>query len=65
MVWNLGCILIELLLGKHKLKNLEIMDKFKNQEFSMEKIGISPKVASNFSPKIKKLLGKMCHYSPA
>ena len=49
-VWNLGCILLQLLTINHKLSTKEIMDKFKGKEFTMEAIGISPAIANNYSP---------------
>ena len=62
IVWDLGCILIHLLLGSHKLKSQNIVDKFKNDAFSFTKLGAL--AGEKFSPEIKDILGKMCHYSP-
>jgi hypothetical protein len=43
LVWNLGSLLLDLLLGggTHKLSNRNVMDKFKGESFSFEKIGIN------------------------
>ena len=49
-VWNLGCILLQLLTINHNLSTKEIMDKFKGKEFTMEAIGISPVLVKQYSP---------------
>jgi serine/threonine protein kinase len=61
MVWDLGCILIHLLVGSHRLKNLEMLNKFKGEEFSFLKIGVT--VEKKYSAQLKSILGKMCHYN--
>ena len=61
MVWDLGSILIHMLLGNHKLKNEKILEKFKNSTFSFEKLGA--KAGKNFSATLQKYLGLMCHYN--
>ena len=40
IVWNLGCILLELLMQNHKLSTKEIMQKFEGQAFSFKKLGM-------------------------
>ena len=60
MIWDLGCLLIHLLLGNHKLKNKATLSKFKNKEFSFESIGA--KIGASYSAELRQHLGKMCHY---
>ena len=52
-VWNLGCILLQLLTSNHKLSTRESMDKFKGQEFTMEAIGIGNNISQKFSKEIR------------
>lgn len=40
IVWNLGSILVEMLIGTHKFATLETMEKFKGKPFSFEALGI-------------------------
>jgi DNA-binding CsgD family transcriptional regulator len=51
MVWDLGCILIHLLLGNHKLRNYEILEKFKGEPFSFKKIGAN--IYKKLNPKLQ------------
>lgn len=57
----MGSILLDLIFSVHKLKNFEILKKFKNTEFSFEAIGIkNKKLVSN---KLESILNKMLHYN--
>ena len=64
IVWNIGSLLLDLLLGSHRLSNKGIMDKFKNEEFSFPALGINKTIYSQFEEKTHKLLAKMLHYNP-
>lgn len=61
MIWDLGCILIHLLLGNHKLKNQRNLNQFKNCEFSFQAIGAN--IGESYPQELKEHLGKMCHYN--
>ncbi len=63
-VWNLGCILLHLIVSSHKLSNAEIINKFKGKPFTFEAIGIKSDRAAKLSYSIKDLLGSMLHYNP-
>lgn len=56
VVWNLGSILVELLLGNHKFATLQTMLKFKDQPFTFEALGIGSTVTNRFSAEIKQSL---------
>jgi hypothetical protein len=64
MVWNLGSLLLDMLLGSHKLSTQEVTEKFKGQPFSLEAVGIKKEIAAKFSEDTRKLLGSMLHYDP-
>lgn len=64
MVWNLGSLLLDMLLGSHKLSTQEVIEKFKGQPFSFEAVGIKKEIAAKFSEDTRKLLGAMLHYDP-
>ena len=40
IVWNMGCILLEILMQTHKLSTLEVMNKFKGKKFTFAGIGM-------------------------
>lgn len=63
-VWNLGCILVHLIVGSHKLSNKTITDKFKGQPFSFEAIGIKSDRVAKLPYHIKDLLASMLHHDP-
>jgi len=46
IVWNLGSLLVDMLLSHHKLKDKGILDKFKGKPFSFKSLGVK-KVFSN------------------
>lgn len=64
IVWNCGSLLLDLLMGGHRLSTKEVLDKFKGQEFTFQAIGISKTVSGKFSEGTKALLGKLLHYDP-
>ena len=64
IVWNLGSLLLDLLLGSHKLSNIEVANKFKGQPFSFEAVGVKEEKYSHFSMEVRQLLGKLLHYDP-
>lgn len=51
VVWNLGCILIQILSGSHKLKDETIFRKFINNPFSFKSLGA--KIDDKISPEMK------------
>lgn len=63
-VWNLGCILLHLIVSSHKLSNKPITDKFKGQPFSFEAIGIKSDRVARLPYHIKELLASMLHHDP-
>lgn len=63
VVWNLGSILLDMLLTTHKLKNKAVIDKFAGEPFSLEKLGIGTAVSNKFSGDLKNLLGRMLHHN--
>lgn len=48
-VWNLGSILLHLILGTHRLTTKEFMKKFQDKEFSFEAMGIKSARISKIS----------------
>ena len=64
VVWNLGSILLDLVIGSHKLSTLDIANKFKDEPFSFKAIGISDSISEKFSNELTKLLARMLHYNP-
>ena len=64
VVWNLGSILLDLLLGSHKLSTLEVANKFKGEPFSFKAIGVAESIYSKFSIEVRELLGRLLHYDP-
>ena len=64
LVWNLGCILLQLLVVNHKLSAKQVTDKFKGDMFTMQAVGIQSKIAANYTVDIRELLGKMLHHNP-
>lgn len=62
VVWDLGCLLIHMLTGNHKLKSKKILDQFKGKEFGFKEIGV--KADLGLSEPFKKILGNMCHHNP-
>ena len=65
LVWNLGCILVELLTSNHKFSTLEVMNKFKNQPFSFAALGMAEHIWKNFKLETHQLLSEMLHYNPS
>jgi serine/threonine protein kinase len=63
-VWNLGCILLHLIVSSHKLSNKTIMEKFKGKPFTFEAINIKSDRVNNLSTNLKDLLSVMLHYDP-
>lgn len=63
-VWNLGCILLQLLVGSHRLSNREVINKFKGKAFSFEAIGIKSDRIAKFSNTTKELLAGLLHHNP-
>lgn len=59
VVWNLGSLLVDLLLGHHKLKDKVILDKFQDKPFTFKALGVK----KTFSSEINDLLAKMLHYN--
>ena len=49
MVWNLGCIMLEMLIQTHKLSTKEIMNKFQGEHFSFQKLGMKEHTYKGFS----------------
>ena len=49
-----------MLLGNHKLKSMNILNKWKDSSFSFEKLGAQ--AGKKFSEELKQYLGRMCHY---
>lgn len=50
IVWNLGCILLEILLQNHKFPTKEAKDKIKNQPFTFKGFGLKENIWKDFSP---------------
>lgn len=63
-VWNLGSILVHLLVGSHRFINKNVMEKFNNKPFTFEAIGIKNEKVNKFSQQTKDLLAGMLHYDP-
>jgi len=61
----MGSLLLDLLVGDHRLCTKEVMDKFKGQEFTFQAIGISKIISGKFSSGTKALLGKLLHHNPS
>jgi hypothetical protein len=59
IVWNLGSLLLDILLSHHKLKDKAVLDKFKGKPFSFKALGVK----KAFSNEITELLAKMLHYN--
>ena len=59
MVWDLGNILIYMLTGKHLLSSAGLLNRFKGQAFSFDRIGVKD---LELSEEVRITLGKMCHY---
>lgn len=59
IVWNLGSLLLDILLSHHKLKDKSVLDKFKGKPFSFKALGVK----KAFSNEITELLAKMLHYN--
>jgi hypothetical protein len=59
VVWNMGSLLVDMLLGHHKLKDKTILDKFKDRPFSFRALGVK----KTFSTEVTTLLEKMLHYN--
>jgi hypothetical protein len=43
VVWNLGSLLVDMLLSHHRLKDQIALNKFKDQPFSFKAIGVKKK----------------------
>ena len=64
VVWNLGCIMLEMLIQTHKLSTKEIMNKFQGEPFSFQKLGMKEHTYKGFSEEMHEALGKMLHFFP-
>lgn len=64
MVWNLGSILLHMLVGTHRLSNKDVTAKFKNKSFTFEAIGIKSDRVAKLSQATKDLLGGLLHENP-
>jgi hypothetical protein len=60
IVWNLGSILLDMIIGSHVLNNEKVLRKFTNQEFSLKSIGSNKKMSYDLESR----LGSMLHYNP-
>ena len=40
LVWNLGSLLVDMLLSHHKLRHKDVMDKFQGKPFSFKAVGV-------------------------
>ncbi len=61
IVWNLGSLLVDILLSHHRLKDLTALNKFRDQAFSFKAIGVKKK----FSKEVEDVLSRMLHYNPS
>jgi hypothetical protein len=64
IVWNMGSLLLDLLVGGHKLCTKEVMNKFRDQEFTFEAIGFSKSVSGKYAESTKALLKRLLHHNP-
>jgi hypothetical protein len=64
IVWNMGSMLLDLLVGGHKLCTKEVMNKFRDQPFAFEAIGLSKSISGKFAESTKDLLKRLLHHNP-
>lgn len=64
IVWNLGCILLEILLQSHKFSTKEAKNKIKEKPFTFKGFGLNERVWKDFSPEVEEVLQKMLMYDP-